>query len=172
MKKIKLSLRLSVMRAVGVGISLFGFLGIFLVKLIFDNSMKSYSVEHGYLPMDNDNFYLYFKLSLIICAVLLGLTVLSSFTYAVQNGGKGRFSRFIVVASPAVCSITMLILSWFYAYLTYGKNSILTPCLIILGVCEAALFFFSFALAKAVQGETKTKDKKTKHKKTAHKTKK
>lgn len=168
MKKVnRLSLSPAVMRAVGVGVSLLGFLGIFLVKLIFDKTMKNYVVKNGYMPMDHDNFYLYFKLSLIICAVLLGLTVLSSFTYAVQKEEKSRFSRFIVLASPAVCSVAMLILSWFYAYLTYGKESILTPYVVIIGVCEAALFFFSFALAKAVQGEIKTEDKKSKLKKTA-----
>lgn len=131
-----------------VAISLLGFGGIFVIQTVFDRAMKNNMLAEGVMPIAYDNFHLYFELSLIICAVLLGLTLLSSVTYIIQSGKKSNFTRLTVKASPVICSVAMIMVSAFYAYLTYDSDLPIVNYLLLLGVCEAALFLFPFTLTK------------------------
>ena len=154
-----------VRRLIGVGISLVGFLGIFLVKVFFDAYMKKCMAADGFMPLENDNFYLYFKLSLIVGGVLLALTILSSITYALQKGPKSRFSYFTVTVSPAICSVAMVMLASFYAYLTYNSDRPIAAYFVFLGICEAALYFLPLTIAAVVKSsdsaKADSKNKKT-----------
>lgn len=127
--------------------------------------MKKCMAADGFMPIENDNFYLYFKLSLIVCGVLLALTLLSSVTYALQKGPKSRFSYFTVTVSPAICSVAMVMLASFYAYLTHSGDRPIALYLVILGICEAALYFLPLTVAAVVKTsdaeKADSKNKKT-----------
>ena len=152
-------------RFVGVGISLVGFLGILLVKLFFDSFMKKCVSTDGIMPVENDNFYIYFQLSLTVCGVLLALTLLSAVTYVLQRGPKSKFSYLTVTLSPLVCQIAMIMLSVFYSYLTYGSDRPIVAYLVLLGICEAALYFMPLTIAAEVKNDENEKSEHHKSKK-------
>ena len=152
-------------RFAGVGISLAGFLGILLVKVFFDGFMKKCVTADGLMPIENDNFYIYFKLSLTVCAVLLALTLLSAVTYVLQRGPKSKFSYLTVTLSPAICQLAMIMLAAFYSYLTYDSQRPIAAYLVLLGICEAALYFMPLTIAAEVKSAENRKTERKNSKK-------
>lgn len=125
-----------------LGVFLLGVLTVVLTRTAFGG----YQVRMPYAnDVSADDFGLYFKLSLIICSVLLGLTLLSAVTYIFQRS-VSRFQRITVSMAPIICSVTVFVMSVFYAYLTSGSVVNITGFLLALGAGEAMLFRLPCAL--------------------------
>ena len=122
-----------------LGISVLGAALAVLRRGLFQPFADKGAISGGSEEVERDNFTLYFIVSLILCAVLLLLTVMSALTYFFQKE-VGKFQRFAVSVSPVICSVAVLAVSGFYAYLTAGGEVNITGYLVLLGIGEAMLF--------------------------------
>lgn len=136
-----------------LGISLLGVLLIFLCRAAFYSFVGTDTDPDGAVAVITDNFELYYKISLILCGVLLLLTLLSSFTYLFQKN-VSRFQKLTVSASPIICSVTVFVLSVFYAYLTAGGIVSIAGYLVLLGLGEAMLFRLPCAVYVSLRKST------------------
>lgn len=128
-----------------LGISALGAVLLILCRVLFRAFTDNGAISVGSAEVARDNFTLYFKISLILCAVLLLLTVMSALTYFFQKE-VGKFQHFAVSVSPVICSVAVLAVSGFYAYLTAGGEVNITGYLVLLGIGEAMLFRLPCAL--------------------------
>jgi len=122
-----------------LGATLLGGILIILSKVCFEFIAVPSAEKQGVLAITRDNFELYFKLSGMLCGILLLLTLLSAFTYLFQKD-VGRFQRLVVSASPLICSAAVISTSAFYSYLTTGIAVSIIPYLIVLGLGQALVF--------------------------------
>lgn len=136
-------------RVIGIAVSVIGFGGIFLIKLLLDLKFQDFVNAYGFVPVSHDNFYLFFDFSTIICAVLLALTLLSAATYIFQKDKPSKFAFLTVSVSPILCMAAILMVSGFYAYLTHGSEFTMWYWLLTLGFSETLLFALPFTLIKA-----------------------
>lgn len=122
-----------------LGMASAGLVLIILCRVLFNVFVGKKAESEGVIAVSRDNFELYFKISLVLSAVLLVLTVLSALTYLFQKE-VSRFQRLTVSASPVICSVAVLAIAMFYAYLTSGGAVSITGYLFLLGLGEAMLF--------------------------------
>ncbi len=113
-----------------------GAVAVIVSRLLFDSRFSSPLSESA--SVARDNFMLFYKLSLALCAVLLLLTALSV-VCSVLHRESPRVFRITARLSPLLCSLIMLVLALFYAYLTAGGANSITPHLLALGIGEALL---------------------------------
>lgn len=147
-KKNKLS-KSALTRIIGVIISVVGFCGIFAVKALLDHKFEVFVKKNSFVPISHDNFYLFFDISTLICAVLLTLTLVSAATYVFQKEKPSKFTFLTVTVSPILCGAAILMVSCFYAYLTHGAEFTMWYWILCLGVFETMLFALPFAITKA-----------------------
>lgn len=145
-----------------LGAVLAGVVVIFLSRVLFNTFVMGKAESEGVLAVTRDNFELYFKISLILSAVLLALTVMSALTYLFQKE-ISRFQRITVSASPVICSVSVLAVAVFYAYLTSGGAVSIFGYLVALGIGEALLFRLPCAMYVAIR-KPEGKAKKSKGK--------
>ena len=131
-------------RLVFVIISILGAAGILIIKILLEGQTAAHMLSEGVMSVAHDNMNLYFKLSVFMCAVLLLLTLLSALTAG--KGKRNTFSSLTVKLSPILSAVAMILLSAFYAYLTYDSKYSIVPALILLGISEAATFFLPLAI--------------------------
>lgn len=142
-----------------LGVFLLGALVILTTKAVFDNVMNKKSAAGAALDLAKDDFNLFFMISLMICAVLLLLTLVSALTYMFQKN-VSRFQRIVVSASPVICSAAVFAISLFYAYLTSGGIFGITAYIVSLGVGEAMLFRLPCAVYVLLRPADNTKKTK------------
>lgn len=143
--------------------SVAGFAGMLVIKCFFDRSMKNFILSKGYVPVAKDDFYLFFNVSAILCAVLLALTLISAATYILQKPKATKFTVFTVTFSPVLCIIAILMVSVFYSYLTHGAEFTLWYYVMLCGISEALLFALPLCVTKAHRTEL-AKSQKSKKK--------
>ena len=125
-------------------LTLLGVVGIVLVRVVFG------SHDEGAGAVMHDNFTMIFKFSLILSAVLLFFTVISTLSVSFGMIGIG-FSRGLAAAFPVVCSVLMILISLFCDYLTRGSATSITAYIICLGVSEALVFRLPCALSSLIR---------------------
>ncbi len=123
----------------GVITSLAGIIAVFVIRQTFMMSVKDAVLSDGFAPIAKENFELYFKLSLIMCTVLFVLCLLSGVTNFILKDSAGRFSALSVKTAPILSALAMVVLSAFYAYLTYDNEFPIAHYLILLGISEGAV---------------------------------
>lgn len=102
------------------------------------------SADEG-IAVAYDNYMLYYKLSSVLSAVLLVLTMISSLCAAVSRDSVRAF-HITVSAAPTLSSALLVALALFYAYLTHGGRAAIAPYLIALGLGEALVLRLPCAL--------------------------
>lgn len=120
-------------------LALCGAAAVIASRLVFDSRFSA-PLSEG-VSVARDNFMLFFVLSLALCAVLLLLTTLSVVCAALHRESPRAF-HITARLSPLLCSLVMLVLALFYAYLTAGGVRSITPYLLSLGIGEALLLRF------------------------------
>jgi len=148
----------------GIAVSVLGFIGIFTVKSVFDGKISTFVKANGFVPVSNDNYYLFFNVSTVITAALLALTLLSAATYVFQKEKPSKFTFLTVTTSPVICAVALLMVSGFYSYLSHGSECVIFPYVLLTGIFEAALFALPFAVTRAHRITTH-KTRKTKNNK-------
>ncbi len=125
-------------------LTLLGIIGIIMVRVVFG------AHDEGAGSIMHDNFVMIFKYSLIICAVLLFFTVISSLSVSFDVVKLG-FSRGLAAAFPVICSVLMILISLFCDYLTRGAATSITPYVICLGISEALVFRLPCAISSLIR---------------------
>lgn len=140
--------------ALELGIAVIGAAFVVLSRILFASFADGSTAE-----VARDNFELYFNVSLILSGVLLVLTLFSALTFLFQKE-VSRFQRITASASPVICSVSLIAVAVFYAYLTAGGAVSITPYVILLGIGEAMIFRFPCAVCVMLRKTEKGKKKK------------
>ncbi len=147
-KKQKLS-KPALIRIIGIVVSVVGFCGIFVIKALLDGKFATFAKSNGFIPVSHDNFYLFFDFSTLISALLLALTLISAATYIFQKNKPSKFTFLTVTVSPILCTVALLMVSCFYAYLTNGSEFTMWYWILCLGISESLLFALPFTIVGA-----------------------
>lgn len=102
--------------------------------------------DGGMLSASAESYELFFRVSLAVSALLLLLTLLSR-TISSLNNGIVIFGKIIASVSPTVCQILIMLISFFYAYVTSGGAVNTVPYVLLTGLGEAFMFTLPAAIS-------------------------
>ncbi|MBR5447103.1 MAG: hypothetical protein IKV40_01630 [Clostridia bacterium] len=132
-------------------LTLLGAMGAFVTDRLFAVRVKEYITSAGEVPMAKENFTLFFRLSMGLCALLMALQLLTLAIDALSGKDKrGAFSR---VASKIYAPLSMAVvisLAVFFAYLSADKLFPVHGYIISLGICESVLFLLPMAVRSRI----------------------
>lgn len=134
-----------------------GVLLLIISRLLF--ASRFYEDESTDICVAHDNFMLFYKLSLALCALFLVLTLLSVICSQLYRKTLHVF-HITARLSPLVCSLVIIAITLFYAYLASGGVHNITPYLLTLGFGEALTLRLPSALYNVFEQLSSSKNEK------------
>ncbi len=145
--------------AVEISLTLLGAFLVALCRILFDRAFDPSLGEKA--AVARDNFYLFYRISTSLAAVLLILTLLSSLCAAISRDAIRSF-HITASVSPILSSALLLAIALFYAYLTHGGETFIAPYVISLGLGEALVMRLPHALGLLIECREKIPNRKEK----------
>ena len=143
-------------------LTLLGAVGIVITDRLFAGHVKEYITSSGEVPMAKENFTLFLRLSLGLAALLMALQLLALAADALNGQQKKGFGSILAGIYAPVSMAVLIAVSVFFAYLSADRLFPVHGYIIVLGICEAALFCLPMAarsfVAERLQAK-KTDDK-------------
>lgn len=155
MKKKNYSISVTKRRAV-VNLILF-FHGVVIIAAAYAVFRKNIGrSDGGMLSASAESYELFFRVSLAVSALLLLLTLLSRAISSLNNGIVS-FGKMIASVSPTACQILIMLISFFYAYVTSGGAVNTVPYVLLTGLGEALVFTLPAAISASWELNRKKK---------------
>ena len=123
-----------------------GIAGLVLSRILFSSfaGKDKYAVEYD--AWLGEDFFLFFRLSLIICIILLFLTTVSCVAGIFDSKSSNVFSSFIQAVFPVLSSVIIIILTIFACILTKNESIKLEAFITAVGISEAFLLRLPYLL--------------------------